>query len=113
MKLIKAKDLPGVLPPGHYDLVGRRLIDLPMGSKSMRAFLIHMDKTGRTDGHTHGEAEQLFYVLKGELLIKGSEGELRVKEGEAAFVFAGDPHQILNGKEGETEYLVVTSSFKP
>jgi quercetin dioxygenase-like cupin family protein len=110
MKLIKVKELPGEMPPGHYDLVGRRMIDLSLGSKATRAFLIRMDPTGRTDSHAHAESEQLFYVLKGELLVKGANEEFRVREGEAAFVFGGDEHQILNGINAPTEYIVFTSS---
>jgi quercetin dioxygenase-like cupin family protein len=114
MKLIKVNSLPGTMPPGHYDLIGRKIIDLDLGSKAMRTYLIHMDSNGRTDPHTHTDAEQLFFVLKGELSIKGKEGEeLRVKEGEAAFVPAGDPHLISNGIEGKTDYLAITSNFKP
>ena len=113
MKLIKIKDLPGVVPPGHYDLIGRKIIDRDLGSRAMRTYLIHMDPNGRTDPHAHTDAEQLFFVLKGEVSIKGKEGELRVKEGEAAFVPAGDSHLVANGIEGETEYLAITSYFKP
>jgi quercetin dioxygenase-like cupin family protein len=113
MKLIKIKDLPGVVPPGHYDLIGRKIIDRDLGSQAMRTYLIHMDPKGRTDGHVHADAEQLFVVLKGELSITGDTGELRIKEGEAAFVAAGDHHLVANGIEGKTEYLAITSYFKP
>ena len=112
MKLIRIKDLPGIVPSGHYDLVGRKLIDRELGSQAMRTYLIHMDPKGRTDPHAHADAEQLFVVLKGELSITGEAGELRVKEGEAAFVPAGDSHLVANGIEGETEYLAITSYLK-
>ncbi len=112
MKSIKIKDLPGVVPSGHYDLIGRKLIDRELGSQAMRTYLIHMDAKGRTDPHAHADAEQLFVVLKGELSITGEKGALRVKEGEAAFVPAGDSHLVANGIEGETEYLAITSYLK-
>lgn len=113
MKLIQIKDLPGVVPPGHYDLIGRKLIDREMGAQAMRTYLITMDHDGRTDPHAHADAEQLFVVLEGELSIKGAEGEIRIKEGEAAFVPAGDSHLVSNGIEGKTEYLAITSYLKP
>ncbi len=112
MKLISIKDLPGVVPSGHYDLIGRKLIDRELGSQAMRTYLIHMDAKGRTDPHSHADAEQLFVVLKGELSIRGEKGELRVKEGQAAFVPAGNSHLVANGIEGETEYLAITSYLK-
>ena len=112
MKLIRIKDLPGVVPSGHYDLIGRKLIDRDLGSQAMRTYLIHMDSTGRTDGHAHADAEQLFVVLKGELSIKGERGEVRIKEGDAAFVPAGDWHLVANGTEGKTEYLAITTYLR-
>jgi len=113
MNLIKIKELPGVVPKGHYDLIGRKLIDRDLGSQSMRTYLIQMDANGRTDPHAHSDAEQLFVVLKGEVSITGEAGEIRIKEGGAAFVPAGDSHLVANGIEGETEYLAITSYLKP
>ncbi len=113
MKLIKIRELPGVVPKGHYDLIGRKLVDRDLGSQAMRTYLIHMDPTGRTDDHVHADAEQLFVVLKGELSITGKAGKIRIKEGEAAFVPAGDSHLVANGIEGETEYLAITTYLKP
>jgi quercetin dioxygenase-like cupin family protein len=113
MKLIKINNLPGVVPPGHYALIGRKIIDRDLGSQAMRTYLIHMAPPGRTDGHAHADAEQLFVVLKGELSIKGETDELRIKVGEAAFVPAGDTHLVANGIEGETEYLAITTYLKP
>ncbi len=113
MNLIKIKELPGMVPKGHYDLVGRKLVDRDLGSQAMRTYLIHMDPTGRTDDHVHADAAQLFVVLKGELSITGKAGKIRIKEGEAAFVPAGDSHLVANGIEGETEYLAITTYLKP
>jgi quercetin dioxygenase-like cupin family protein len=102
-----------VVPPGHYDLLGRKLIDRDLGSLSLRTYLIHMDPAGRTDSHAHPDAEQLFVVLKGELSITGETGEIRIKEGEAAFVAKGDRHLVANARAGETEYLAITGYLTP
>ncbi len=113
MKLIKIEDIPGIIPPKHYDLVSRRIVDASVGAKAMGVSLVRLERTGRADPHTHENAEQLFFVLKGEMAIKTEQGEVRLKQGEAAFIYPGEVHQNFNVAEGETEYIVVTSSLNP
>ena len=45
------------------------------------------------------------------MVIKTAEGEVHLKQGEAAFIYPGEVHENYNVVEGETEYLVVTSSL--
>jgi len=111
MKLIKIEELPGVLPPKHYDLVSRRIVDASIGAKAMGVSLARMEPKGRADPHIHENAEQLFIVLKGEMAMKTAQGEVRLKQGEAAFIYPGEVHQNYNVVEGETEYLVITSTL--
>jgi len=109
MKLVKIEELPGVLPAKHYDLLSRRIVDASIGSKAMLVSLVRMEPNGRADPHTHENAEQLFIVLKGEMAMKTAEGESRLKQGEAVFIYPGEAHQNYNVAKGETEYLIVTS----
>ncbi len=113
MKLIRIEDIPGGLPANHYDLLGRSIVDASMGAKTMRVALVRMKPTGRADPHTHDNAEHLFIVLKGEMALKTVEGEVRLKPGEAAFIFPGEVHENYNVVEDETEYIVITSSLTP
>ncbi len=113
MKLIRIEDLPGSLPEKHYDLIGRRIVDASMGAKAMQASLVRMGPTGRADPHTHEDAEHLFIVLKGEMVLKTAQGEARLKEGEAAFIYPGEVHGNYNAVEDETEYIVITSRLTP
>jgi quercetin dioxygenase-like cupin family protein len=61
--------------------------------------------------HAHENAEQLFVILKGEMLMKTDRGEARLKTGQAAFIYPGEVHENYNVADGITEYLVVTSRF--
>jgi len=108
MKVITIAEIPGVVPEDHYDLVSRRIVEPSMGAKILGASIGRMQPTGRTGPHVHGEAEQLFIILKGEMLMKTDRGEARLKEGQAAFIYPGERHENYNVAQGETEYLVVT-----
>jgi quercetin dioxygenase-like cupin family protein len=109
MKVITIEELPGVVPEAHYDLLSYRIVDEKIGAKSMGASLGRMEPSGRTGPHAHEKAEQLFIILKGEMLMKTDRGEARLKQGQAAFIYPGEVHENYNVANGTTEYLVVTS----
>ena len=109
MKLIKIEELPGVLPAKHYDLLSRRIVDASIGAKAMGVSLVRMEPKGRADPHIHKNSEQLFIVMKGEMAMKTAQGEVRLKQGEAAFIYPGEVHENYNVAEGETEYIIITS----
>jgi mannose-6-phosphate isomerase-like protein (cupin superfamily) len=54
--------------------------------------------------HRHEAEDELFLVLRGELLIRLADGELLVKEGEFAIVPRGVLHQPV--AEAEVEVLL-------
>ena len=109
MKFIDIEDIPGRLPPKHYDLLGRTIVDESTGVKDFRVAYNRMEKTGRCDPHVHENAEQLFIVLKGAMMFKSDQGETPVKEGHAVLVNRGEIHSNYNIADGETVYLTVTS----
>jgi len=109
MKFIDIDDIPGRVPPKHYDLLGRTIVDESTGVKDFRVAYTRMEKTGRCDPHTHEGAEQLFIVLKGAMMFKGDQGETPVKQGQAVLVKRGEVHSNYNIAEGETVYITVTS----
>jgi quercetin dioxygenase-like cupin family protein len=111
MKVITISELPGVVPEAHYDLLSYRIVDATIGAKAMGASLGRMEPKGRTGPHAHENAEQLFVILKGEMLMKTDRGEARLKAGQAAFIYPGEAHENYNVADGITEYLVVTARF--
>ncbi len=113
MKPIKIQDLPTMVPPNHYNLEVRRIADVAMGAKTMVVAFTRMDPNGYTDPHAHENSEHLFIVLKGELGVKSSQGDIRVKAGEAIFVSPGEIHGNFNPGGGEVEYIAVTCKITP
>ncbi len=111
MKIITIAEIPGILPPDHYDMLSYRIVDATIGAKAMGASLGRMEPKGRTGPHAHEKGEQLFVILKGEMLMKTDRGEARLKAGQAAFVYPGEVHENYNVADGTTEYLVVTSKL--
>jgi mannose-6-phosphate isomerase-like protein (cupin superfamily) len=109
VKFININDIPGKVPPKHYDLLGRPLVDESMGVKDFRVSYTRMEKTGRCDPHIHENAEQLFIVLEGAMMFKGDQGETPVTQGQAVLVKRGEVHSNYNIAEGETVYITVTS----
>jgi len=108
IEFISIENLPTLLPANHYDLLTRRIANASIGAKTMEVSLVLMEPKGRADPHTHEDAEQLFIVLKGEMAIKTDREEVRLKQGEAAFIYPGEAHQNYNVIDRETEYLIIT-----
>ena len=113
MKFIRIEKLPAILPANHYDLLLRRVADASIGAKTLQVSLARLEPKGRADPHVHENAEQLFIVLRGEMGVKTGQKEVRLKEGEAVFIYPGEVHQNYNIIEGETSYLSITGSLTP
>ena len=113
MKVITIADISGIVPPDHYDMLSYRIVDPTIGAKAMGASLGRMEPSGKTGPHAHENAEQLFIILKGEMLMKTDRGEARLKSGQAAFIYPGEVHENYNVIGEETEYLVITSKLCP
>jgi quercetin dioxygenase-like cupin family protein len=107
MRVIKVEDLPETLPPDHYDLVSRRIVQNYANIKGLVVAWVCMEPSGRTSLHTHDNTEHLFIVINGELGVKTSQGEFRVRSGEAAMISPGEVHGNFNASNGNTEYLLV------
>jgi quercetin dioxygenase-like cupin family protein len=109
MKIMTIEELPGWVPPKHYDLLGRTIAGESNGVKQFNVGFTRMENTGRCDPHVHENAEQLFIVLKGAMMFQLNQGEFLVKQGQAVLVYRGEMHSNYNAAaDGETEYLTVT-----
>jgi mannose-6-phosphate isomerase-like protein (cupin superfamily) len=58
--------------------------------------------------HYHERAEQLFYVLAGELTMRFQGNSVRVGAREAVRVSAGEVHQATNESGTAVEFLVIS-----
>jgi len=109
MKRMTIEELPGWIPPKHYDLLVRTIAGQPDGVNHFNVGFGRMEKKGRCDPHVHDDMEQLFIVLKGAMMMKVGKEEFLLKPGQAVLVYRGEVHSNWNvsGTE-ETEYLTVT-----
>jgi quercetin dioxygenase-like cupin family protein len=109
MKKINFEELPGWVPPKHYDLLVRTVAGEPNGVKQFNVGFARMEKKGRCDPHVHEDVEQLLIVTKGAMIFQSDQGEFLVKAGQAVLVYRGETHSNYNvAEDGETEYLTVT-----
>ena len=58
--------------------------------------------------HHHSRAEQLFYVLCGELTMRFEGHSVQVRSREAVRVVAGEVHQAANESSAAAEFLVIS-----
>ena len=109
MKKMTIDELPGWVPPKHYDLLVRSVVEPSSGVKSFGVGIARMEKNGRCDPHVHDNVDQLFVVLKGAMMMKVGDEEFLLKQGQAVLVSRGEIHNNWNTLgDGETEYLTVT-----
>ena len=108
MKVINIEGLPKKTPPNHYNMFVRSIADPSMGAKSINTGLARFEQNGRAEAHVHENAEQLFIVLKGTMMMKTEKEEVQLVEGQAALIPPGEVHENYNLSDGVTEYLTVT-----
>jgi quercetin dioxygenase-like cupin family protein len=107
MKLIHIREIPAITPPKHHHMKSRWVVDETIGAKTMRVSLGQITPASEVETHVHLSEEQLFIVLKGELINRNEKEEVRTKPGGAVLVFPGEPHATFT-ESPECEYLVIT-----
>ncbi len=109
VKMIDPEVLEGYSPPGHNAVVNKQMVGKKTGSVRMNAALGRMAPGGLTEIHSHENAEQFHYVLKGEITITSPDGNFKLTEGRACWSGAGEPHGMMNETAQEITYLVFTA----
>lgn len=59
--------------------------------------------------HFHNNAEQFFYILKGEAVFYIDEEEFSVKTGESITILPKSEHYISNESTEDVEFLVISA----
>jgi len=110
MKFMTIDEMPGRVPPQHYDLLGRVLADESLGVKAFKVSYTRMEESGRCDPHVHETGEQLFIVIKGAMMFVSKDGKQPLRQGQAVLVSRGEEHSNYNIAGGATEYITVTAT---
>ncbi len=58
--------------------------------------------------HHHQRAYQLFYVLRGELVMRFESGSQTIDSGQCISIPPGTRHQARNESNGDVEFLVIS-----
>ncbi|WP_328803614.1 cupin domain-containing protein [Paenibacillus puerhi] len=59
--------------------------------------------------HFHNKSKQFFFVLSGTLTIEVDGTVYKLVEHEGMEMLPGEPHQVFNKSEKDTEFLVISS----
>lgn len=59
--------------------------------------------------HFHNNAEQFFYILKGEAVFYINEEKFSVKTGESITILPKSEHYISNESTEDVEFLVISA----
>lgn len=55
----------------------------------------HLEQGKMTPVHVHPEADEVFYVLEGEIIVHEGDAEHRIQEGDFALALRGVPHAFM------------------
>ena len=58
--------------------------------------------------HTHGFAQQCFYILEGEAVIEVAGRDITLSAGQSLAVPAQAPHQFFNRSVADVRFLVIS-----
>ena len=90
----------------------RYLLHAGVGAKriQLRLFTIEPGFSTPLERHEH---EHEVYVLRGVGVLRGEEGEVEVKPGDAIFIASNELHQFVNTGEEPLEFLCTKETDKP
>ena len=108
-KVVDPEEQKGYTPPNHNKVINKQIISKDMGSLKMGAAMGRMAPGGLTEMHTHESAEQLHYVLEGEVTIMSPDGNFKLTKGKAVWTPAGEAHGMMNETDEDIVYLVFTT----
>jgi uncharacterized cupin superfamily protein len=87
----------------------RRALTAPLGLTAFAVFQTRLPPGGISGlRHRHSQREEFVYVLEGEAVLVGDEGETTLSVGMCAGFPPGSAHQMLNRSERDLVYLDVT-----
>lgn len=96
-------------PLSHYQwgdqCDGWNLVD--EGSLSVK--LEKMPPGTAEERHWHREAEQFFYILKGEAVFEIRSARLRLVGGQGIHILAGTEHRIINEGKEDLEFVLTST----
>lgn len=76
----------------------------------LRGFTLHLMQGGKCgDYHSHEDAEQLYYFVRGRGKMKVDGQVFEVREGDAVYIPPKAMHQLINDSDDWIEHLLITA----
>ena len=63
----------------------------------------------RSDYHAHADAEQLYYVLRGQGKMIVDDETYPIREGDVIYLSPGVKHRAVNDSDGWMEHVIITA----
>jgi quercetin dioxygenase-like cupin family protein len=108
-----AQAMPAVVAAADattLDVLGTPVSVLSDGSRIPLVVGEHIAPPGHgVPRHVHDEDDELFYVLEGELVVSGPQGETTAGAGACVALPRGVPHAYRNASQAPARFLVVLS----
>jgi quercetin dioxygenase-like cupin family protein len=89
---------------GASKLKVRWLITRDMGAPNFAMRLFEMEPGGHSPMHAHPWEHEVF-ILEGEGVVVGAQGEKRFKPGDVVFVLPNEKHQFRNDGSKTVKFL--------
>lgn len=83
---------------------GWRLLDSP----SLSVIQEKMPPNTAETRHYHLNAQQFFFILKGNLVFEVEKEVFVVKEGEGFHILPDKVHKVMNTSESDTHFIVIS-----
>ena len=111
MKVINPEEVKGSAHAnaGISGGISKDVVNKAMGATKVRVQLQVLHPGPTENRHTHEDAEQCQYVLKGELTVTTPQGSKVIRAGMFGWIPAGEEHQVHNSGKEDAHYLAITT----
>ena len=89
---------------GASKLKVRWLITKEMGAPNFAMRLFEMEPKGHSPFHSHPWEHEV-YILEGEGLVVGEEGEKKISAGNVIYILPNEKHQLKNNGKTTLKFL--------
>ena len=107
MKTVKVADLEAVKIQNRQGLFQKDIFDRKDGAERFSFHLSIREKGGHGALHSHPHSEHVLLVVEGSLEVRNTTENHPLAEGMAILIMPGEPHEIINTRDGVTRYYVI------
>lgn len=110
MKKVELKDVRSYQAPGHFDMTALKLHGRE--ETGVRAFWVGLSYflPGGGAGYDASPAEKVYFVLEGEVTVRGEKGEeVTLGPWDSLYIGANEGREIVNKGKRPASMLVIVS----